>query len=86
MWMSVCGSAGRLTSGLHYKRRAQWGSTDLRNKEWLWFQRGARNTKQVEILKYPIHMAAGRVAPAKSKSDWFVCALFYHEGVRCTHT
>lgn len=22
MWMSVCGSAGRLTSGLHYKRKA----------------------------------------------------------------
>lgn len=32
MWMSVCGSAGRLTSGLHYKRKALWGSTDLRSK------------------------------------------------------
>lgn len=26
MWVSVCGSAGRLTSGLHYKRKAPWGS------------------------------------------------------------
>lgn len=26
MWVSVCGSAGRLTSGLHYKRKALWGS------------------------------------------------------------
>lgn len=32
MWMSVCGSAGRLTSGLHYKRKAQWGSADLSSK------------------------------------------------------
>ena len=30
MWMSVCvGVRGRLTSGLHYKRQAQWGSADL---------------------------------------------------------
>lgn len=26
MWVSVCGSTGRLTSGLHYKRKALWGS------------------------------------------------------------
>lgn len=32
MWMSVCGSAGRLTSGLHYKRKAPRGSADLSSK------------------------------------------------------
>jgi len=32
MWMSVCGSAGQLTSGLHYKRKAPWGSADLSSK------------------------------------------------------
>lgn len=32
MWMSVCGSAGRLTTGLNYKEKALWGSADLSRK------------------------------------------------------
>lgn len=32
MWKSLCGSAGRLTSGLHYKRKALWGFADLSSK------------------------------------------------------
>lgn len=77
MWVSVCGSTGRLTSGLHYKRKALWGSDPS----------SAHKGAVVIQARNKLYKTSGERTQRELKNKTASDRLCVHyEGAPCTHT